>query len=1059
MKQGRLRGTLLATSSVLALTISVDRSADAAACTLVVNPTVPYSQGGNTCVVFTANPGTSGSVTNAGTVTATGTVVNHTATGIGVYIGVTLNGSITNQGTITGPANAGIFMDQSSISGSITNSIGATITAHTGILIQGAGGGSPASVGGSVINFGTINSTGGGIGVGVASVGGGVTNAGTISSGLPAMVVSELTITGSVVNSNILNVNNGTAALLVSNGGSIGGSVVNSGAISNTHTAGVAIKVFPATPGINQTISGSVINDTAGTLTAAKGIVIVGFYSNALASVTHDVANKGTITAGFTGIEVLSATIGGAVTNSGTITAGQNGIQLLNYTAGAAGAPSVAGGIANSGTITSTGAGFAGIDVVGAMVSGGVTNSAGGSITASNGAGILISNTGIEDNSGGTPSTFTPGPSSVTGGIDNLGTITAKTGIMVTGGSSVAGGINNSGNITGSRAAIDVTGEGVATTINQTGGAITGNILLSGLGDTVNITGGSLAGDIVGQGPSGAVNFALGSGTFSYSNAITGVSAVNVNSGTVFDNNAITATAVKVNGGTLAPGLPNTPGTLSITGSLVFTSAAAYMITINGASASKTVVTGPATAGGATVKVASGSQINFGQTYTILTATGGVSGTFNPAVTFGALTGTLSYDADDVFLTFKSGSLAPLLPPGAPQNVINVANAIDNALAAGGTLPSGFSNLFNFTPQQLVGALTQLSGEAATGAQESGFQLMTSFLSLLTGPSGGGSGSGPALPFAPERADVFPADAALAYASVLKAPPIAYVPRWNSWGAAFGGSSTTSGDPSVVGSHDVTAHTGGFAAGMDYRLSPDTVAGFALAGGGTGWSLSAGLGGGHSDAFMAGLYGSKQWGQAYLSGALSYASYWMSTSRTIAIAGTDTLSASFNAQSFGGRLEGGYRITSGTPFRVVPYAAVQAQSFWSPRYSESGSLGASDPLALTYASQVATVVRSELGSRLDQVFAQAGGSSVDVFSRVAWAHDWQSNPNLSATFIGLPTATFVVNGATPPSDLALATAGAEWRLRSGWSVMAKFDGEFANRSQTYTGTAKLSYTW
>jgi len=26
-------------------------------------------------------------------------------------------------------------------------------------------------------------------------------------------------------------------------------------------------------------------------------------------------------------------------------------------------------------------------------------------------------------------------------------------------------------------------------------------------------------------------------------------------------------------------------------------------------------------------------------------------------------------------------------------------------------------------------------------------------------------------------------------------------------------------------------------------------------------------------------------------------------------------------------------------------------------------------------------------------------------------------------------------------------------------VMAKFDGEFASGSQTYTGTAKLSYRW
>jgi outer membrane autotransporter protein len=435
-----------------------------------------------------------------------------------------------------------------------------------------------------------------------------------------------------------------------------------------------------------------------------------------------------------------------------------------------------------------------------------------------------------------------------------------------------------------------------------------------------------------------------------------------------------------------------------------------------------------------------------------------VSGTFNASVSFGGSVGTITYDAKDVFLT--SPTLTSLLPSGSPVNVFNVAGAIDKFASSGAAVPGGFQNLFTFAPQQLVNALTQLSGEAATGAQQGGFQLMTSFMSLLTGSSGGtGNAGGPALPFAPERADAFPSDVALAYASVLKAPPMAYAPHWSSWGAAFGGGNSTNGNPSVGGSHDITARTGGFAAGLDYHASPGTIFGVAMAGGGTNWSLSAGLGGGRSDVFLAGLYGSKQWGQAYVSGALTYASNWVSTSRIITVAGADALSASFNAQNFGGRLEGGYRIPSTLAFGVSPYAAMQAQSFRSPAYSESGALGAADPFALSFASQTATLVRSELGSRFDRNVALSAGCSVDLFGRAAWAHDWQSNPNLSATFIGLPTATFVVNGAAPPSNVALLTAGAEWHSRNGWSFLAKFEGEFANRSDTYTGTARVKYSW
>ena len=57
----------------------------------------------------------------------------------------------------------------------------------------------------------------------------------------------------------------------------------------------------------------------------------------------------------------------------------------------------------------------------------------------------------------------------------------------------------------------------------------------------------------------------------------------------------------------------------------------------------------------------------------------------------------------------------------------------------------------------------------------------------------------------------------------------------------------------------------------------------------------------------------------------------MSTDR---LAFGDHLTADFNAQSYGGRVEGGYRF--GTYYGgVTPYAAIQAQSFHTPGYSES----------------------------------------------------------------------------------------------------------------------------
>jgi uncharacterized protein with beta-barrel porin domain len=1002
MKQGRLRGTLLATSSALALMVGAEGAAQAQCAFNNVNGAITNTTTNN-CISFNNGGTFSGPVTNAssGTLNASGGTPNQpnpgTATGISVVGGSHLTGAITNQGSIT-TSFRGINVGGGQygapggfVTGSITNN--GSITANRGIELSAS-----STLTGDVVNNGTINYTDTGINV----------NATAVTAG---------TITGSIINAGTLS--------------GIGG--------------GIGVQHY--------TVTGSITNTVNGTITSTAGFAGMELsFGSVLGSLTND----GTITIHGTnhdglGMFVDRAFVGGSFSNTGTIN-GDFGIAVSGDTATPA---TIVGNVVNSGTINANSgtvnAGRPGIEIAGATIGGSITNTASGHINAAGGIGIYVT------------SSTSPGGASIGGSIVNQGSISAKTGIAVGGLSTVAGGITNSGTLTGTGGtAIDLVtnfgGSGAPITINQQAGTITGDILLSSLGDTVNITGGAVAGNITGTGASGTVDFALGGSTFSYSNAISGVAAVNVNSGTLFDNSSIAATLISINGGTLAPGQSGTPGTLSVTGSLVFASAATYMITINGANAAKTAVTGTAALGGASVKVANGSTVNFGQTYTILTTTGTVSGKFNPVVTFGSLTGTLTYDAHDVFLTFggAGNKITALLPPGSPQNVLNVAGALDNFLASGATPPASLLNLFGFTPQQLVSALTQLSGEAGTGAQQSGFQLMSSFLALLTGPQGGGDG-GPAMPFAPERAQTFPSDVALAYASVLKAPP-KYVPHWTTWAAAFGGSNNTDGDPTGVGSHDLTARAGAVAAGMDYHLSPDTIVGLSLAGGGTSWGLSAGLGGGRSDAFLAGLYGSQRWGQSYLSGALSYTSYWMSTNRTITVAGPDTLNASFNAQNFGGRLEGGFLAWS-APLRVIPYAAVQAQSFHSPGYSESSSLGAPDPFALSYAAQTATVVRAELGSRFDQLLAQANGASIDLFGRLAWAHDWQSNPNLTATFIGLPAATFVVNGAAPPTDLALVTAGAEWRARSGWALMGKFDGEFAQRSQTYVGTAKLSYKW
>jgi outer membrane autotransporter protein len=367
-----------------------------------------------------------------------------------------------------------------------------------------------------------------------------------------------------------------------------------------------------------------------------------------------------------------------------------------------------------------------------------------------------------------------------------------------------------------------------------------------------------------------------------------------------------------------------------------------------------------------------------------------------------------------------------------------------------------------------INVLSQLSGEANAGAgQIAAFQLTNQFLLLMLNPFGqdrsgfGASASGPpgglVSRFAPER-EMAPA-IAQAYAAVTpEGRAVTYwTPRWNLWASAFAGANNTNGDPAGGGTHSFAARTGGIAAGLDYKVTPDTLIGFALAGGDTSWGLAQGLGGGHADAFQAGVYGSQLFGPAYLSGALAFANYWTATSRGVSVASIDTLNANFDAQSWAGRAAAGYRV-AWAPVNLTPYAAVQVQSFHSPGFNEASSSG-SNLYALNYASHTGSVTRAELGSWLSNNYLLAGDAVAVVFGRAAWAHDWQENVQAAATFLTLPTTGFIVNGANPASDLAVVTAGAELRLAGGISLMGKFDGEFASGTQTYAGTARVRYVW
>jgi len=543
----------------------------------------------------------------------------------------------------------------------------------------------------------------------------------------------------------------------------------------------------------------------------------------------------------------------------------------------------------------------------------------------------------------------------------------------------------------------------------------------------------------------------INGGTLAVNGSI--ASSTTVNAGGALAGTGTVGNVAINTGGTLAPGNP--VGTLTINGDLTFGAGSFYRVALSPALAD---VSGTATLTDASVQAAVAPGSSLVKQSTILHANGGLGGTTFAGISAPNFVASLSYTPTDVLLNLTAALGAGA---GLNTNQQNVANTLNTFFNDVGTLPANFSGLFGLTGNRLASALARVSGEAATGAQQGAFQFMGQFLGLMLDPfadgrAGTGNAGGTAIGFAPQR-EVLPEDIALAYARVMKAPlykaPQASEPRWSVWAGGFGGINRTNGDAGS-GSHDLTAHAAGGAAGLDYRLTRDAVIGFALAGGGTKWDLAQGLGGGRSDAFQGGVYAAVRSGPAYVAASLAAANHWMSTDRIAAFG--DHLTASFNAQSYGGRLEGGYRFATAI-MGVTPYAALQAQNFRTPLYSETDLTGGG--FALAYNARSATASRSELGARFDRAMLAAPDTVLTLRGRLAWAHDWVSDPTLTAAFQTLPGASFLVGGATPVKDKALASAGADLNFANGVTLAAKFDGEFAGGSQTYAGTGTIRYSW
>jgi outer membrane autotransporter protein len=826
-----------------------------------------------------------------------------------------------------------------------------------------------------------------------------------------------------------------------------GGTVNNSGSIDGSN--GIWIVGGAAT----------VDNAAGATIHGQNGAIVIGTFS---APITGTVTNAGTITSDG---QVIGLSGGGTVTNLATgIIIGHGGRAAVSAVLGTT-------TVTNSGYIQSNDSGYG----TGVAIAGGtVTNNVGGQILgaynaiwANGSIATNITNNGYLEASkaqgGGAAIEFDAGGSLINTGIIRSFTSNATSsdyGIYFSG----AGSITNSGTIESTDGGLAIRFVGSAThTLNLDTGSVLGGNVQGGSG-TDNLV-------LMGTGTESIAKF-LGFETLSMqgsawtltNNGAFSTSAT-VQSGLLSVNGMLTSPTVTVNAGatlggtgtivgnvvnngTVAPG--NSIGTLNITGN--YTQAAGSTLTpeVNATTSDLLHITGTATiqaSAGVIVQVAPGFY-TLGYRYTILTALGGVSGTYAtltddaPFVDF-----QLAYDPTNVYLD--------VILSGLP--FAQVAQTPNEKAAAGGLQSLGAGNpVFNAaimlsTPDALR-AFDLLSGEihasmVGTLLDESRF-IRDSILGRLHQSFGG-----PGSPFAPQIAMVnFGADA-LAYASEghKRQPGIDRAlaaradagPSYAVWAQAFGDWGRTSGDGNAA---TLARKSGGFIAGLDTTMGdPRSDAWrFGLAGGYQRTSLEVGdrSSSGSIDSYNLAAYAATQHGPLGLRFGSAYSWHDLAASRTIVFPGfSDATSASYDAhtaQAFG---EIGYDVTW-QKFVLEPFAGIAFVDVHTDGFTEGGG-----PASLTGASANSDTTFSTFGARAAAPLP--GMAGLTVSGSLAWRHAFVTvTPTTQLVFASGGTP-FNIAGVPIAKDAAEIEIGLDGQIARQATLGVAYTGQLAAHAQDH----------
>lgn len=581
----------------------------------------------------------------------------------------------------------------------------------------------------------------------------------------------------------------------------------------------------------------------------------------------------------------------------------------------------------------------------------------------------------------------------------------------------------------GSGALFDIAG------FDQTIGSLAGDGTVDLAADTLTLGGNGTSTDFSGS-FTGAGGFdKVGAGTFRLSgdSAIFGASRVSV--GTVQVDGALALSPLDVGAGaTLAgtgtagptrvePGGAISPGpgigTLKIAGDLGLSPGAVYRLDNGEGAADAIAATGAAAIDSATLALTQTGLYLPGATATILTAEGGVAGTFGSVVEdYAFLTPVLSYGPGAVTLGLSRNAVA-FADTGETFNQRNAGAGLDGApainLAQRAVLSGNADNA--------RAAFDQLSGEMHASMRST---LIATSRQL-------------------ERAML---DRGRAPAALQPGADAAFVSRPAGWARAYAAHGTQDGDGNAA---ETTRDVSGVMGGVDATVGDTVRLGFAAAYGQGSVDVDRRGSSADVDSLLVGLYGGGGFGNFGLSAGVSYGWHQIDAARSVSFPFfADTLAAEYDASSASAFIEASYMVQAGR-LRLEPFAGLSHVMVETERFAESGG-----DAALTAEKSRDQVTFTTLGLRAGLPISLGYAMLGEVHARAAWNHAFgDTTPQTQLSFLGgLP---FTTQGVGLAEDTVSIEAGLRLFLSRQLAFGLTYQGAFGDGESVHGGLVNVAY--